>query len=114
MAIGVDYHLFWHLNPKKLKAFEEADRIKMEKQDYLNWLLGRYVMSALDASVCNSWLWRSKSESPHKYMEKPFTMLKKEREEKPKYKEANEEIAVIEMKKRIKMLETHGLPQSPM
>ena len=31
-----------------------------------------------------------------------------------KYKEANEEIAVLEMKQRIKLLEKQGLPQSPL
>lgn len=115
MAIGVDYKLFWHLNPRKLRAFEEADKIRTEKQDYLNWLLGRYFMFALDASVCNSWLWRGKGDAPHKYIEKPFLAVIEEKEEKPKaYKEANEEIAVIEMKKRMKMLESQNLPQSPM
>lgn len=113
--MGVDYNLFWHLNPMKLRAFEEADRIKTEKQDYLNWLLGRYVMSALDASVCNSWLWRNKGDAPHKYIDKPFLVQVEEKEEKDNtYKEAKEEIAVIEMKKRMKMLESQNLPQSPM
>lgn len=113
--MGVDYHLFWHLNPMKLRAWEEADRIKTEKQDYLNWLLGRYVMSALDASVCNSWLWRNKGDTLHKYIDKPILTVVEEKEEKPKaYKEANEQIAVIEMKKRIKLLQQNGLPASPM
>ena len=113
--MGVDYNLFWHLNPMKLRAFEEADKIKTEKQDYLNWLLGRYFMSALDASVCNSWLWRNKGDTPHKYIEKPFLVQVEEKEEKDNtYKEAKEEIAVIEMKKRMKMLESQNLPQSPM
>jgi len=112
--MGVDYRLFWHLNPKKLRAFEEADRIRTEKQDYLNWLLGRYVMSALDASVCNSWLWRNKGDTPHKYIDKPFLVQMEEKEEENTYKEAKEQIAVIEMKKRIKMLEEQGLPESPM
>jgi hypothetical protein len=112
--MGVDYHLFWHLNPMRLRAFEEADRIKTEKQDYLNWLLGRYVMSALDASVCNSWLWRNKGDTPHKYINKPFLVQMEEKEEENTYKEAKEQIAVIEMKKRMKMLESQGLPESPM
>jgi hypothetical protein len=112
--MGVDYQLFWHLNPIKLRAFEEADRIRTEKQDYLNWLLGRYVMFALDASVCNSWLWRNKGDAPHKYINKPFLVQMEEKEEENTYKEAKEQIAVIEMKKRMKMLESQGLPESPM
>ena len=36
------------------------------------WLMGQYVMSALDATVCNSFLWRGKNGKPSKYIEKPI------------------------------------------
>ena len=65
-------------------------------------------------SVCNSWLWRNKGDTPHKYINKPFLVQMEERAEENTYKEAKEQIAVIEMKKRMKMLESQGLPESPM
>lgn len=36
------------------------------------WLMGNYIMSALDATVCNNSLWRGKNGKPAKYIEKPI------------------------------------------
>lgn len=36
------------------------------------WIMGQYVASALDATVCNNWLWRGKNGKASKYVEKPF------------------------------------------
>ena len=36
------------------------------------WYMGQYIMSALDSTVCNSFLWKGKNGTPSKYLEKPF------------------------------------------
>lgn len=36
------------------------------------WIMGQYVMSALDSTVCNSSIWRGKHGKPSKYIEKPI------------------------------------------
>ena len=46
------------------------------------------------------------------YVEKPISE-KIAHDNEPKYKESNEEIAIWEMKKRIKALREQGLPESP-
>lgn len=36
------------------------------------WCMGQYIMSALDSTVCNNFLWRGKNGKMGKYIEKPF------------------------------------------
>lgn len=51
LAIGVEYSLFYSLNPKKIEAFTEGFRLKQEMEMdkiYLEtWLNGQYVLYAL-------------------------------------------------------------------
>lgn len=112
MALGVDYDLFWHLSPKKLETFIKSYKIKREMLDEQMWYMGQYIMSALDSTVCNAF--RKRSASGGKYFEKPIFYNLEENTKENNYKESQEELAVFEMKKRTKMLEKHGLSQSPM
>lgn len=36
------------------------------------WIMGQYIMSALDSTVCNNGIWRGKHGKPAKYIEKPI------------------------------------------
>lgn len=45
------------------------------------WIMGQYVMSALDATVCNNSLWKGKNGTPSKYVEKPITFGAEEKTE---------------------------------
>lgn len=83
-----------------------------EKKDYEMWIMGQYVSKALLSTVCNGFIWRDKGTEPYKYPNSPFLKEKSEKEQNTN-KESNEEIAVFEMKKRIKLLEQQGLRQSP-
>ena len=76
------------------------------------WTMGQYIMSAIDASICNHSFWRGKHGAAHKYVEQPFSYTGQETES--GYKESKEEIAVYEMKQRTKLLRKQGLPESPM
>ena len=55
LTIGVDYDLFWSLNPRKLqpfvKSFEMKQKIKTEYINYQTWLQGIYFGRALVASL---------------------------------------------------------------
>lgn len=59
--IGVDYNLFWELNPKTLYPFVKAFHLKQKYDDMVAWQHGFYVMKAIS---CNF----SKQE---KYPQKP-------------------------------------------
>lgn len=73
LAVDVPYDLFWHLTPKKLMAFYDAYKIKQKIKDQEMWYMGQYVADALNATVCNSFLWKGKGEEPNKYPEKPYS-----------------------------------------
>lgn len=55
LIIGVDYDLFWSLNPRKLQPFVESFKMKQKiKTEYINfqtWLQGIYFGKALVASL---------------------------------------------------------------
>ena len=52
MAIGVPYELFWHLNPKKLKPFQDAYKRKQQEMDaYMHLWWGTYGISAVSYAV---------------------------------------------------------------
>lgn len=111
LSIGVDYNLFWHLTPKKLKAFYKAEEMKQKKQDTEMWFMGRYVVNALLCTICNSSLFRKKGSEPFEYPQHPFLYDETEHEE--VQNESKEQCAVYEMKQRIRMLEEQGLKPSP-
>ena len=66
--IGVDYDLFWTLNPKSLTPFIKAFSMKQELADAQMWSMGTYIRMAV-ASV------RSKAA---KYPTKPYGIKKDE------------------------------------
>ena len=55
LTIGVDYDLFWSLNPRKLQPFVKSFKMKQKiKTEYINfqtWLQGIYFGKALVASL---------------------------------------------------------------
>lgn len=70
LVLGVSYDVFWHLNPTKLKPFQEAYRIKQENRDAEMWTFcGNYVLSAVITAV-DACLNGRKASS--KYIEKPL------------------------------------------
>jgi hypothetical protein len=98
IMVGVPYELFWHLTPKKLKAFYKAYNSKMQVIDMKMWEMGVYVMKGIVACF-----------SDKGYPDKPLFGENSEKEN-----SNQEEVAVFEMKQRINELKKQGLPESPM
>ena len=63
IAIGLDLHYYWSLNPKQwakhVKVFNEMERKRFEERDLFNFILGKYVACAVN--------------DPKHYPSKPFT-----------------------------------------
>lgn len=72
--IGVEYDLFWKLNPKSLKPFIKAFSLKQKYDDNINWMNGTYIRMAI-GSVLNE---------KNKYPDKPMMSDKVKKEESPK------------------------------
>ena len=62
LAIGVDYELFWVLNPKSLSPFVKAFNLKQKQDDFMAWQYGKYVKMAIVSSL----------DKNTKYPTKPF------------------------------------------
>lgn len=75
MAIGVTEEQFWHMNPKRLKPYVDADSIRQERKDEEMWRQGSYIFIAVRAAVSNVILGRKSND---KYIEKPFYQQAKE------------------------------------
>lgn len=86
-----------------IEAYSEKEQEKVKVSEYLSWLNGYYVVEAIASTFGKG-----------KYPKNP--LLEEEKEEKIKNnsnKEGQEEIAVFEMKQRIRLLRESGLPESP-
>lgn len=96
--------------PKELEPYDIAHKKKTEEQDYLQHIWwGNYGISAMSVAVERC---LAGEKAKLKYIEKQI--LTEEKTEENTYKESQEEVAIFEMKQRIKMLESKGLPPSPM
>jgi hypothetical protein len=76
--IGVDYDLFWTLNPKSMKPFVKAFELKQQHENQIAWLQGMYIRLAIISAF----------NKESKYPNKPLTDEKKKA--KPKLSPAEE------------------------
>lgn len=49
--MGVDYELFWTMNPKELTPFIKAFELKRQYDDILSWQQGIYIKLAIASSL---------------------------------------------------------------
>ena len=108
--MGISFEEFKHMNPRKLEYVRDGYKQKIKQIDALNWLNGKYTMSAVAVAIEANFAKNPKG----KYANQPVLMaIDKEEKRINKNAESNEEVAVYEMKQRIKRLENLGLPESP-
>ena len=69
LAIGISYNLFWTLNPRKIKPFYEAHKIKRKMLDEQMWCMGAYIHNAVLTAVERN---LAGKKAKTKYLEKPF------------------------------------------
>lgn len=105
MAIGVSYERFMDSCPKELEPFVEAEKLRLKRQDEDMWVMGIYVQSAVSVAVEHCLAGRK---AKSRYFDKPIS-----RNMEKNNNTGQEEVAVFEMKQRIKMLKNQGLPESP-
>lgn len=64
--MGVEYDLFWKLNPKSLTPFIKAFSLKTIQEDRLAWVTGLYIQRAISSSL------NAKAKYPDRpFMDKP-------------------------------------------
>lgn len=76
LPLGVTLDGFWNLNMRKvnilIKAYNEKEKINLQKQNMLMHLQGRYFTEALLSTVCN--MFRSKGQEPYEYPKEPYLL----------------------------------------
>ena len=74
--MGVEYSLFWSLNPKKMEpfieAFQQRATMKREQMNFTSWLTGMYVTHAVAACFGKN----------HQYPREPISLEPQDEQEK--------------------------------
>lgn len=88
----MDYGDFWNLNPRLLKSFIEADRLRKRQIEMEMYVNGRYMFDAISLSLANAF--RKKGAQALDWLEEPYRLI-------PLTEKEQEELAEIERKKAI-------------
>lgn len=88
-------------SPADMEPYLRAYKAQKNEQDLLQWQMGQYMATAISCVFPKG-----------KYPKKPMFQIEGNFK-KNGNKESKEEIAVFEMKQRIKALRMQGLPESP-
>lgn len=107
LAIGVPYETFWHLTPKKLKAFYKAYEIKEKNEDRKMWYMGQYVLSAVSVAVEHNLAGKN---AKSKYIQEPF-LSKGELKEK-EVTDKDIQMAILTEQRYMAMAVNKGLPET--
>lgn len=73
LAIGIDYNLFWKLNPSKLEPFLKARNLKLKLKNEELWLQGLYFYNAISVALVNGF--RKKGTKAQNYLEEPIKIF---------------------------------------
>lgn len=76
ISIGMTPRQFWCGPPRLAKVYREAEKYRVRRRNEEAWRDGVYFMSALNATVMNSF--RKKGTSPAEYMAEPLPLSESE------------------------------------
>lgn len=81
LSIGMSYELYWHGEPNLVKAYREADEMRVDRMNYEAWLQGLYVYQAVGAlyPVFNPF---SKQKKAEEYLKEPIVITERARNQK--------------------------------
>ena len=94
-----------------MRAYDKAYEIQRKIDDEKAYLQGLYNLRAFEVALADFGAGLAGKQSSAEYFKKPF--LQSFFGSENINSESNEEIAVFEMKRRTKLLEKAGLPESP-
>lgn len=72
LLIGISYDQFWKINPRIVKVYQEAYRLREKKIDEEAWMLGAYINNAVTVSIDHC---LNGKKATSKYYEKPFLQM---------------------------------------
>ena len=99
--IGMTPEQYWEGDPYLARAFHEAHKLEIERQNQILWLQGWYIYRGVETVVSNAL--RRKGSPSQKYIEKPLDMFSTEKkiEEETVLKERHKAIEGFEMMRKL-------------
>ena len=81
LSIGMSYELYWYGEPNLVKAYREAEELRVDRMNYEAWLQGLYVYQAVGAlyPVFNPF---SKQKKAEEYLKEPIVITERARNQK--------------------------------
>ncbi|MBQ0111771.1 MAG: hypothetical protein KBT03_01455 [Bacteroidales bacterium] len=61
------------MNPHIINIYMDAEKLKQKRTDEEQFVLGMYIREALLSTVCNSFIYKKKTDTPNKYPSQPFS-----------------------------------------
>ena len=85
LSIGMSYELYWYGEPSAVKAFREAEEMRVDRMNYEAWLQGLYIYHGIGAlsPILNS---MSKKKKADEYLKEPITITQRAKERKEREK----------------------------
>jgi uncharacterized protein YqcC (DUF446 family) len=85
LSIGMSYDLYWYGEPSAVKAFREAEEMRVDRMNYEAWLQGLYIYHGIGAlsPILNS---MSKKKKADEYMKEPLVITQRQRDQKEREK----------------------------
>lgn len=80
LSIGMSYELFWHGEPWIVKAYREAEEMRVDRMNYEKWLQGLYIYQGIGAlsPIFNPF----SKKKPDEYMKEPIVITERARNQK--------------------------------
>lgn len=90
LSIGMTYDQYWNEDSTLVIYYREAEELRLEKQNQLAWLQGMYIYDAIGriSPALNPAV--KKGVKPQPYIENPYPITDRSKEEVQKQKEKNE------------------------
>lgn len=81
LSIGMSYELYWHGEPNLVKAYREADEMRVDRMNYEKWLQGLYIYHCIGAlqPILNPFSKKHKAED---YIKEPIAITERARNQK--------------------------------
>lgn len=81
LSIGMSYELYWYGEPNLVKAYREADELRVDRMNHEAWIQGMYVYHAVGAlyPLFNPF---SKQKKAEEYLKEPIVITERARNQK--------------------------------
>ena len=97
LSIGMPYDLYWHGEPFLVKAYREAEELRVDRMNYEKWLQGLYVYQAV-SRVAPLLVPFAKHPKAEPYLDKPIPLTEEEAKRESKQAVENKGIAYMKAK----------------